>query len=119
MVQPSDTGVVPAIRVTDGDLVAKGQVLIELNSTISTAYKTRYTDQLAQARLDRARLKALLAPGPADPFNGVSAPADLLAATRARLEAEGREQTAKLAKPDRVVVRWTPFVRQPEPLLKV
>jgi HlyD family type I secretion membrane fusion protein len=100
VIQPSDTGVVRAIRVADGDRVEKGQVLIELDPTISTADKTRYTDQLGQARLDQVRLKALLAPGAADPFAGVTVAADLLAAARARLEAEGREQTAKLAKID-------------------
>jgi hemolysin D len=103
VVQPSDTGVVHAIHVADGDRVAKGQVLIELDPTISTADKTRYTDVLAQARLDQARLKALLASGAADPFAGASAPADLLAAARARLEAERSEQTAKLVKIDHQV----------------
>ena len=105
VIQPSDTGVVHAIHVADGDRVEKGQVLIELDPTISTADKTRYTDQLAQARLDQARLKALLAQGAVDPFAGLSAPDDLLAAARARLEAEGREQTAKLAKLDRAVAQ--------------
>jgi hemolysin D len=52
VIQPSDTGVVHAIRVADGDRVEKGQVLIELDPTISTADKTRYTDQLAQARVE-------------------------------------------------------------------
>jgi hemolysin D len=103
VIQPSDTGVVHAIHVADGDRVEKGQVLIELDPTISTADKTRYTDQLAQARLDQARLKALLSPGAVDPFAGVSAPADLVAAARARLEAESSEQAAKLAKLDRSV----------------
>jgi hemolysin D len=105
VIQPSDTGVVRAIHVADGDRVESGQVLIELDPTISTADKTRYADQLAQARLDQARLKALLSPGAADPFAGVSAPADLTAAARARLDAEGREQTEKLAKVDREVAQ--------------
>jgi hemolysin D len=76
VIQPSDTGVVHAIRVADGDRVEKGQVPIELDPTIYIADKTRYTDQLAQARLDQARLKALLSPA-SDPFSGVSAPDDL------------------------------------------
>jgi hemolysin D len=103
VIQPYETGVVHAIHVADGDRVERGQVLIELDPTISTADKTRYTDQLAQARLDQARLKALLTPGAADPFAGIAAPADLMAAARARLEAEFSEQTAKLAKLDRAV----------------
>jgi hemolysin D len=105
IIQPSDTGVVRAIHVADGDRVEKGQVLIELDPTISAADKTRYMDQLAQARLDQARLKALLAPPDADPFAGTAAPADLAAAGRARLEAEAREQTEKLAKLDREVAQ--------------
>jgi HlyD family type I secretion membrane fusion protein len=103
VIQPYDTGVVRAIRVADGDRVEKGQVLIELDPTISSADQTRYSDMLVQARLDRARIKALLVPGAADPFASVSAPEDLLAAAHARLEAEEREQTAKLAKIDHQV----------------
>jgi hemolysin D len=105
VIQPSDTGVVRVINVADGDRVEKGQVLIELDPTISTADRTRYSDVLAQARLDQARLKVLLAPGAADPFAAVSAPDDLVAAALARLEAEGNEQTAKLAKLDRAVAQ--------------
>jgi len=105
VIQPSDTGVVRAIHVVDGDRVERGQVRIELDPTISTADKTRYTDQLAQARLDQARLKALLSPESSDPFSDVAAPANLVAAARARLEAERGEQTAKLAKLDRQVAQ--------------
>jgi len=105
VVQPYETGVVRAIRVADGDRVEPGQVLIELDPTMSSADETRYSDMLIQARLDQARLKALLAPGAIDPFAGVSPPEDLLTAARARLEAEEREQTAKLAKIDHQVAQ--------------
>lgn len=70
VVQPYDTGVVRAIHVVDGDRVERGQVLIELDPTISSADKTRYSDMLIQARLDQARLKGLLAAGAADTFAG-------------------------------------------------
>jgi hemolysin D len=59
VIQPYETGVVRAIRVADGDRVEPGQILIELDPTMSSADQTRYADTLAQARLDQARLKAL------------------------------------------------------------
>ena len=100
VVQPYETGVVRAIRVADGDRVEPGQSLIELDPTMSSADRTRYADTLVQARLDQARLKALLNPAEAGAFAGVGAPDSLVAAAQARLEAEQREQAAKLAKLD-------------------
>jgi len=67
VVQPYETGVVRAIRVADGDRVEPGQILIELDPTMSSADQTRYADALVQARLDQARLKALLNPAEASP----------------------------------------------------
>src|ERR1043165_9097745 len=37
VIQPLDAGVVTAIRARDGDKVAEGQVLIELDRTLTTA----------------------------------------------------------------------------------
>jgi hemolysin D len=106
IVQPYETGVVRAIRVADGDRVASGQVLIELDPTIPAAESARLADQLLQARLDQARLQGLLdraagRPPAADPFAGLAASPALVAAARARLEAEAEEQAAKLARIDR------------------
>ncbi len=98
VIQPSDTGVVRAIRVADGDRVEKGQVLIELDPTMPEADQARYSDMLIEARLDQARLDRLLTPSDGDPFTGIAAPPDLIGAARARLEAEQSEQIAKLAK---------------------
>jgi hemolysin D len=67
------------------------------------ADQARYSDMLIQARLGQARLGRLLTPAETDPFAGIAAPADLVNAARARLEAEGREQAAKLAKIDHQV----------------
>ena len=100
VVQPYETGVARAIRVADGDRVEPGQILIELDPTMSSADQTRYADTLVQARLDQARLKALLNPAEAGAFAGVGAPDSLVVAAQARLEAEQREQAAKLAKLD-------------------
>jgi hemolysin D len=100
VVQPSDTGEVREIDVADGDRVEPGQVLIKLDPTMSKADQARYGDMLLQAQLDQTRLRAELTPGVTDPFAGIQAPPDLLAAASARLEAERTEQAAKLAKLD-------------------
>lgn len=97
IIQPADSGVVRAIAVADGQHVKKGQVLIRLDPTMAEADEARYGGVLVQAELDRARLKAEVTPMAGDPFAGVSAPADLLAAARARLQADLREQAAKIA----------------------
>jgi hemolysin D len=100
IVQPHDTGVVRAIHVADGDEVEAGEVLIELDPTDPSADRTRFANMLVQARLDQARLRALLHPNQGDAFAAVTAPSDLVAAARGRLEAEASEQMAKLAKLD-------------------
>jgi hemolysin D len=98
VIQPYETGVVRAIHVADGDHVEPGDVLIELDRTISSADQARYADALVQAQLDQARLTEEMTPTGKDPFSRMAAPADLRAAARARLDAEVREQAAKLAR---------------------
>jgi HlyD family type I secretion membrane fusion protein len=105
IIQPYDTGVVRTIRVADGDRVEPGQILIELDPTMSSADQTRYSDMLIQARLDQARLHRLLTPSDGDPYAGIAAPADLVRAARVRLETEELEQAAKLAKLDQQVAQ--------------
>lgn len=104
VVQPLETGVVRAIHVAEGDRVTAGQVLIELDPSILEAEAGRLGDILRQARLDQARLQGLLdaeAGRPGDPFAAVAAPPSLVAAARARLEAQAQEQAARLARIDR------------------
>jgi HlyD family type I secretion membrane fusion protein len=105
VVQPHDASVVRAIHIADGDKVEAGQVLIELDPTMSSADQLRYSDILVQARLDQARLRALLDPANSAAFAGVAAPAELVATAQARLEAEQREQAAKVAKLDHQVAQ--------------
>jgi hemolysin D len=105
VVQPSATGEVREIDVADGDRVEAGQVLIKLDPTMSKADQARYGDVLLQAQLDQTRLRAELTPKSGDPFAGMQAPPDLLAATSARLEAEQSEQAAKLAKIDQEIAQ--------------
>jgi hemolysin D len=100
VIQPFETGVVRGIEVADGDKVVAGQVLIELDPSLSTADRVRYTDMLTAARLDQARLNGLLDRGGADAFAAVAAAPDLVAAARARLDADWRDEAAKLAQLD-------------------
>src|ERR1044071_7383350 len=64
VIQPFETGVVRAIHVSDGDRVAAGQVLIELDPTINAADRERLKSDLVTAQLDVARLEAALSDGP-------------------------------------------------------
>ena len=61
VVQPFATGVVRAIHVQDGETVKAGDVLIELDPTMSNAERDHLRSDLAAARLDVARLQASVA----------------------------------------------------------
>src|SRR6266852_851597 len=52
VVQPFETGVVRSIRVTDGQIVAAGDVLIELDPTINEGETTHLAGDLKSAQLD-------------------------------------------------------------------
>lgn len=60
VIQPFETATVKAIRVVDGQLVKDGEVLIELDATNTSADTSRVGNDLAVARLQAARAKALL-----------------------------------------------------------
>jgi hemolysin D len=70
LVQPSDMGVVRRILVREGQAVAAGEPLIELDPTEADAERERTGRQLLIARLQEARLATLLArlADPAVPF---------------------------------------------------
>ena len=61
VIQPIDTAKVVAIHVRDGQAVKAGQVLVELDATEATADRARIAGDLADARLQAARARALLA----------------------------------------------------------
>ncbi|WP_027531309.1 HlyD family type I secretion periplasmic adaptor subunit [Bradyrhizobium sp. WSM3983] len=65
VIQPAETGVVRAIHVRDGAMVKAGDVLIELDPTITAAELDHVRSDLVAAQLDSARLRAAL--GPSDP----------------------------------------------------
>ena len=57
---PGESGLIKAIAVEEGAHVERGQVLIELDATETGADRHRLAQQLAQIRLDIARLRAVL-----------------------------------------------------------
>jgi hemolysin D len=105
-IQPFETGVVRSIKVHDGQGVKSGDVLIELDTTITVAELGHLKSDLLAAQLDVARLKAALT-GKGDPLAAFIPPTD---ATPTQVEMHRRflisqtvEQNAKLAAIDQQV----------------
>lgn len=74
VIQPYETGVITSIHVQDGQVVMKGEVLIELDPTQNRADHNRASNEYRAARVEAARLRALIAgqsafepPADADP----------------------------------------------------
>ena len=63
LIQPFETGVVRAIHIHDGQSVKAGDVLIELDPTMTTAEQEHIKNDLIAAQLDIARLRAALSDG--------------------------------------------------------
>jgi len=59
--QPLETSVVKAIHVKDGDKVKAGDLLIELDSTLTAADSTRVMEERSAAQSETLRSQALLA----------------------------------------------------------
>jgi hemolysin D len=101
-IQPLETGIVSAIDVQDGDHVTAGQVLIELDRTVTQAERKHIAQDLVASQLDVVRLAALR-----DAFDVGTIPRNLvtpagaseadLARTRSSMRAQAAEQMAKLA----------------------
>jgi hemolysin D len=104
VIQPFDTGVVRAINVHDGQSVKAGDVLIELDPTMTRAELGHLKSDLMNAQLDIARLRAALA-GTDDPLADFHPPQGasptLIEMQRQFLISQGTEQNAKLAEIDR------------------
>ncbi|WP_454566070.1 HlyD family type I secretion periplasmic adaptor subunit [Pseudomonas sp. AIG] len=60
IIQASETAVIKAIHVRDGQSVKTGQLLLELDSTAADADVERVRGDLLAARVDRARASAML-----------------------------------------------------------
>ncbi len=131
VIQSLEAGVVRAIRVEEGQRVARGQVLVELDPTETGADEDRLSLDLMVARLDRARLTALIV-NPGDPAaafaveDGASpgmreaaralmlAQADEYRQSIATLDAEIRQQQAELRAAEARISKF----RDTAPLLK-
>src|SRR5437879_2944324 len=102
LIQPFETGVVRAIHVRDGQSVRAGDVLIELDPTMTDADQERQKSDLVAAELDVARLRAGRA---ADPLSAFRPPQSASAAQiemhRQFLVSQRAEQSAKLAEIER------------------
>jgi len=61
VIQPYEAGVITAIHVQDGQIVKRGEVLIELDSTQNRADQNRASNEYQAAKIDAVRLRALIA----------------------------------------------------------
>jgi len=104
LIQPFETGVVRVIQVHDGQSVKAGDVLIELDPTMTSAEAEHIRSDLIAAQLDIARLRAVLSDS-ADPESAFQPPpgasAQLVAMQRHFLLQQTEEHRAKLASLDR------------------
>jgi hemolysin D len=100
VIQPFETAVVRAIHVRDGQRVKAGDVLVELDPTVSEAELGHLEGDLLATEIEIARLRAALAGGD-DPTSQFvppdrAAPAQIAAAQRF-LSSQIAEQSAKIA----------------------
>ena len=101
-IQPLEPGIVAAIHIQDGDKVTAGQVLIELDRTVTLAERKHVTSDLISSQLDVARLTALR-----DGFESGAIPRDIavpsgvseadVVRTKSSMRSQAGEQVAKLA----------------------
>ena len=61
VIQPLESGVITSIAVRDGQAVKKGEILIELDTTVNGADRERYFNEYHSAKVEAARLRALIA----------------------------------------------------------
>ena len=105
-IQPFETGVVRAIHVRDGQSVKAGNVLIELDPTMTEAERDHLKSDLISAELEVARLRAALSGG-VDPTKEFHPPEgaspSLIEMNRQYLISQLAEQQGKLAALDRQV----------------
>lgn len=60
VIQPYEAGVIASIHVQDGQAVKQGDVLIELDSTLNSADRARAVNEYRAAKVEAARLRALI-----------------------------------------------------------
>jgi hemolysin D len=104
IVQPFEIGVVRAIHVRDGQSVKSGEVLIELDPTMTEAERDHLRSDFVSARLEVARLRAALS-NRVDPFEDFHPPEgaspSLIELNKQFLLSQVAEQQRRLAAIDR------------------
>jgi hemolysin D len=104
LVQPFESGVVRAIRVRDGQSVRAGDLLIDLDPTMTEAERDHLRSDLISAKLEVARLRAALS-GQSDPSHDFQPPDGaspaLIEINRQLLLSQVAERHGKLAALDR------------------
>jgi hemolysin D len=106
VIQPFETGVVAAIHVRDGQKVKAGEVLIELDPTMTVAEQKHSDEDLVAAQIEVARLRAALEWKPGADSLAMFHPPQGAGAQQAEtqrqfLVSQTAEQQAKLAEIDR------------------
>lgn len=122
LIQPIETATVRAIRVTDGQTVKAGDVLIELDPTQAEADAARLANDLAAARLQATRAKALLAAIASGKSPVLSALPDIEPARLAQeqhvLDGQYGEYQAKLARIDADIARREAELRSTQEIVR-
>lgn len=97
VIQPFETAVVRAIHVQDGQRVKAGDLLIELDPTMSQAELGHLQSDLLASELDIARLHAALAGGdPAKFIAPARATSDQIRTAKRFLASQAAEQASKI-----------------------
>ena len=112
VIQPAETAVVKRILVRDGQAVAAGEVLVELEAATATAAETaRLRESLAAARLEAARFDALAraasgqGANPTLPAAAGTAPLTTHLAEQRALTSQYQEHRARLATLDAEIAK--------------
>ncbi|WP_315765890.1 MULTISPECIES: HlyD family type I secretion periplasmic adaptor subunit [unclassified Bradyrhizobium] len=105
VIQPFETGVVRAIHVAEGQQVAAGEVLVELDPAATEADVRKLQKDLQQDHLDIARLETLFGRDLASFAPPPGADMALVDSARSQMEAQAAEQDAKLAGLDRQIAQ--------------
>ena len=103
-IQPDNLAVVKAIHVQDGQRVSAGQLLVELDPSLTGADLAQLQSQLTDAQMDQVRAGALLAAlrdgnSPVLPVVA-DAPAEAIAQLRIRTDVQYQELRTHLAQAD-------------------
>lgn len=122
VIQPFETATVKAIRVVDGQSVKAGEVLIELDTTNTSADTTRIANDLVTAQVQAARAKALLSAIASGKSPAIGQVADIdanrLAQEQRMLEGQYSEYQAKLARIDADIAKREAELRSTQEIVR-